>query len=85
MLRSLRHYTCWGQSQGHHTIDRLEEREREKRRKRKRSTIFLERTDEKRALVNQTNIGTVSRATLGKLLRDGVESIWAFPSVLIPS
>ena len=28
-----------------------------------------------RAIVNQTNIGTVSNATLGKLLRDGVECI----------
>ena len=28
-----------------------------------------------RAIVNQTNIGTVSKATLGKLLRDGVECI----------
>ena len=33
-----------------------------------------------RAIVNQTNIGTVSKATLGKLLRDGVQRIWAFPS-----
>jgi hypothetical protein len=51
----------------------------ERRRKRKRSTIFLERTRE-RAIVNQTNIGTVSRATLGKFLRDRVECIRAFPS-----
>ena len=29
-----------------------------------------------RAIVNQTNIGTVSKATLGKLLRDGVQRIW---------
>ena len=29
--------------------------------------------------------GTVSRATLWKLLRDGVERIWAFPSAHIPS
>ena len=28
---------------------------------------------------------TVSRATLGKLQRDGVERIWAFPSAYIPS
>ena len=28
-----------------------------------------------RAIVNQTNIGTVSKATLGTLLRDGVECI----------
>ena len=33
-----------------------------------------------RAIVNKTNTGTVSKATLGKLLRDGVERIWAFPS-----
>ena len=29
--------------------------------------------------INQTNIGTVSKATLGKLLRDGVEHIMGFP------
>ena len=28
---------------------------------------------------------TVSKATLGKLLRDGVERIWAFPNAQIPS
>ena len=33
-----------------------------------------------RAIVNQTNTATVSKATLGKLLRDGVELIWACPS-----
>ena len=31
-------------------------------------------------MVIQRNIGTVSNATLGKLLRDGVERMWAFPS-----
>ena len=40
--------------------------------------IFLERTRE-RAIVNQTNAGTISKAMLGKL-RDRVERIWAFPS-----
>ena len=34
-----------------------------------------------RAIVNPTNIGTVSKATLEKPLRDGVERIWDFPSV----
>ena len=29
-----------------------------------------------RAIINQTNIGTVSKATLRKLLRDGVECVW---------
>ena len=37
------------------------------------------------AIISQTNIGTISKATLGKLLRDGVESIWAFPSTEITS
>ena len=37
--------------------------------------ISLERTRE-RAIVNQTNIGTVSKATLGELLRDRVEHIY---------
>ena len=39
--------------------------------------IFLKRTREGN---RQSNIGTVSTATLGKLLRDGMERIWAFPS-----
>ena len=29
-------------------------------------------------------IGTVSRATVGRLLRDGAERIWAFPSTTMP-
>ena len=31
------------------------------------------------------NVGTVSKATLGKLLRDRVERVWAFRSAEIPS
>ena len=74
MLRSLRHYLR-AQSQGNHTIDRLEERGVERGSARRSSLKGRER-----AIVNQTNIGTVSKATLGKLLRDGMERIWAFPS-----
>ena len=37
-----------------------------------------------RAMVNQTNIETISKATLGTLLRDGMERIWAFPNAWIP-
>jgi ribonuclease HI len=74
VVRSLRHYLR-AQSQGHHTIDHLEERGIE-RGSAQRSSLG----GRERAIVNQTNIGTVSRATLGKLLRDGVERIWAFPS-----
>ena len=74
VLRSLRHYLR-AQSQGHHTIDRLEERgvERESTR---RSALG----GRERAIVNQTKIRTVSKASLGKLLRDGMERIWDFPS-----
>ena len=38
-----------------------------------------------RAMVNQTIIGTISKATLGELLRNGIERIWAFPNASIPS
>ena len=65
VLRSLRHYLR-SQSQGHHTIDRLEETDVERESARRSSLKGRER-----AIVSQTNIGTVSKATLGKLLRDG--------------
>ena len=58
------------QSQGHHTIDRLEEKGVERRSARRSSLKGRER-----AIVSQTNTGTVSQATLGKLLRDGVERV----------
>ena len=69
VLRSLRHYLR-AQSQGHRTIDRLEERGVERGSARRSSLKGRER-----AIVNQTNIGTVSKTTLGKLLGDGVERI----------
>ena len=69
VLRSLRHYLR-AQSQGHHTIDRLEERGVEIGSARRSSLKGRER-----AIVSQTNIATVSKAALGKLLRDGVERI----------
>ena len=73
VLRSLRHYLRV-QSQGHHTIDRQEERGM-KRGSAKRSSL----KGRERAIVNQTNTGTVSKATLEKLLTDGVaERIWVF-------
>ena len=66
----LRHYGQ-AQSQGHHTIDCLEERgvERESTR---RSSL----KGQESVIIIQTNIGTVSKPTLGKLLRDGVEGIY---------
>ena len=41
--------------------------------------------ERERAIVNQTNTGTVSKATLGKLMRVGVERIWALLGAEIPS
>ena len=74
VLRSLSHYMR-SQSQGHHTIDHLEERGVERVGARRFSLKGRER-----AIVNQKNIGTVVKATLGKLLRDQMERIWAFMS-----
>ena len=64
------------QSANYHTIDCLEERGVERGSARRSSLKGCER-----AIVNQTNTGTVSKATSGKPLRDGAERMWAFPSV----
>ena len=69
MLRSLRYYLRT-QSPRHHTIDRLEEKGVERGSARQSSLKGPER-----AIINQMNIGIISKATLGKLLRDGVERI----------
>ena len=42
-------------------------------------TNFFQRT-RKSTIVSQTNSGTVSKAALGKLLRDVMELFWAFLS-----
>ena len=55
---------------GHHAIDHLEETGVERGSARRSSLKGREG-----AIVSQTNIRTVSKATLGKLLRDGVERI----------
>ena len=69
VLRSLRHFLR-AQSQGHHTTDRLAERGVE-RGSARRSSLKGRR----RAIVSQTSIETVSKATLVTLLRDVVERI----------
>ena len=56
--------------EGHRAIDRLEERGVERGSARRCSL-----KGRGRATVRQTNTGTVSKTTLGKLLRDGVERI----------
>ena len=58
------------QSQGHHTMDHLEERGVE-RGSARRSSL----KGRQRATVSQTHAGTVSKATLRKRLRGGVERI----------
>ena len=69
VLRSLRHFLR-AQSQGHHTTDRLAERGVE-RGSARRSSLKGRR----KAIVSQTSIESVSKATLGTLLRDVVERI----------
>ena len=67
VLRSLRYY-LQVQSHGHHTIDHLEERGMERGSARQSLLKGWER-----AIANQTNTGSASLRTLGKLLRDRVE------------
>ena len=73
VVRRLRHYLR-AQSQGHHTIDRLEERGVERGSARRSSLKGRER-----AIVSQTNTGTVSKATFGKILRRCGEHSGFFP------
>ena len=67
---------CGSSRQRHHTIDRLEERGVGRGSARRSSLKGREK-----AMVSQTNIGTVSEAMLGKLIKDGVECIQSFSSV----
>ena len=67
---------CGSSLQGHHNIDRLEERGVGRGSARRSSLKGRERD-----MVSQTNIGTVSEAMLGKLIKDGVECIQSFSSV----
>ena len=65
VLRGLRNFINTDKPE-HHSIDRLKERGVGKGSG--RHSILLGR---ERSVFNQANIGTVSRATLGRLLRDG--------------
>ena len=67
VLRRLRHW-LWTQNEGHYTFDH-------RCSKRKCLMIFLEKMI--KTIIIQMNIGNVSDATLGKLMRDKVEHIWA--------
>ena len=78
VLRGLRNFLNMDRPE-HRSIDRLKERGVEKGSGR-HSTQSRER-----CVFNQANIGTVSKTTLERLLRDGAESVWAFPSATMPS
>ena len=69
VMRNLRHYLR-AQSRGHHTINHLEERKVERG-----SATQSSWKGQEGAIVSQANIGTVSKTTFGKLLRDGVERV----------
>ena len=79
VLRGLRNFLNTDKPE-HHSIDRLKERGVEKGSSRHSSLQGRERS-----VFSQTKIGTVSRATLGRLLRDAAERAWAFPSATMPS
>ena len=74
VLRGLRNFLNMDRPE-HHSIDRLKERGVEKGSGR-HSTL----QGRERSVFNQANISTVLRATLGRLLRDGVECVRAFPA-----
>ena len=79
VLRGLRKFLNMDRPE-HHSIDRLKERGVEKGSGR-HSTL----QGRERSVFKQTNSGTVSMATLGRLLRDWAERVWAFPSATMPS
>ena len=79
VLRGLRYFLNTDKPE-HHCIHRLKERGVEKGSGR-HSTL----QGQERSVFNQANIGTVSRATLGRLLRDGAERVWACPRATMPS
>ena len=64
----------------HHSIDCLTERG-VKKGSGQHSTL----QGQEWSVFNQANISTVSRATLGRLIRDRAEHVWAFPSATMPS
>ena len=75
----LKCWGAWGTTSGHHTTDHLEERGVE-RGSSWWSSLKGWAWDWEEATVNQMKIGTVSKATLGKLQWDRLEHVWAFSS-----
>ena len=79
VLRGLRNFLNMDRPE-HHSTDRLKERGVEKG-----SGRYSTLRGRERSVFNQTNIGTVTRATSGRLLRDAAKRVWAFPSAAMPS
>ena len=79
VLRGLRNFLNMDRP-GHSSIDRLKERGVEKGSVRHSTTL----QGRERSVFNQTHIGTVWRATLGRLPRDREKLVWAFPSTTMP-
>ena len=79
VLRGLKNFLNMDRPE-HHSTDRVKERGVEKG-----SGRHFTLQGRERSVFNQTNTGTVSRATLGRLLGDGAERAWAFPSAMMPS
>ena len=79
VLRGLRSFLSKGKPE-HYSIERLRERGVEKG-----SGRLSALRGRERSVSNQINIGTISKATLERLLRDGAERVWTFPSATMPS
>ena len=79
VLRGLRNFLNRDRPK-RHSIDRLKERGVEKE---SGGHSTLRRRE--RSVFNQTNISTVSRATVERLLRGGAERVWPFPRATMPS
>ena len=79
VLRVLRNFLNMDRPE-HHSIDRLKERGVVNG-----SGRYSTLHGRERSVFNQVNIGPVSRKILGRLLRDRVERVWAFPSATMPS
>ena len=79
MLRSLRHKQQ-APSQGHQTIDRLEDGD-----VKEGGVPQSSLKGQERAIIDQINISNASDATLGKFLREGMKCTKVFMSVKIHS
>ena len=79
VLRCLRNFLNTDRPE-HDSINRLKERGVEKGSGRRFTLQGREQS-----VFNQANIGSVSRATLGRLLSDGAERVRAFPRAAMPS